>query len=110
MGSTVCSSQTCALASHDVTACSSLHPCVTAAGLQARNMSLPTGTLYVAEAGFLLERAQVWTQSNVVLCFWLCLCFSPSWRLSFKQHSIAGGTLWRLRAFTGAKACAADGT
>jgi hypothetical protein len=27
--------------------------------LQARNMSLPTGTLYVAEAGFLLERAQV---------------------------------------------------
>ena len=31
-----------------------------APGLQARNMSLPTGTLYVAEAGFLLERAQVW--------------------------------------------------
>lgn len=38
------------------------------ANMQARNMSLPTGSVYVAEGGFLLERAQVTVHGPPSIC------------------------------------------
>ena len=86
-----------------------LRSSVIAPGLQARNMSLPTGTLYVAEAGFLLERAQVWMPIIVQPTIEHAPAFYPAGiqaphSMVYRRLSVVA-----IVCFAGAKACAADG-
>jgi hypothetical protein len=79
------------------------------AWMQARNMSLPTGTLYVAEAGFLLERAQVWMQLNSISALSMPALLT---QLALELHTVGLTAVYdvvALACFAGAKACAADG-